>query len=302
MTEQNILSFDQRLIDYKGRIDSKLRDHTRASQHQSLIPDQLNLAIQYGVSNGGKRIRPLLIYMITRALGIDLSKADNTACAVELIHCYSLIHDDLPAMDDDNLRRGHPTVHIQFDEATAILAADAMQAMAYELIASDDLLTAEVRLSLILALADASGPRGMIAGQMIDMEAETRQLSNIELENMHRRKTGDLIDFCTNAGAIIGSANEEITASLRQYGYTLGLAFQVKDDILDVTGNVDIMGKPKGSDCEQNKTTFVSCYGLNSAILQLENLKNEAIASLAPLGDVATELIHLTEFVVSRDH
>ena len=296
-----ILSF-QAGANFKDRIDARLREYIEQPQNQSQIPDQLKLAIEYGVNNGGKRIRPLLIYMISKALGADTSIADNTACAAELIHCYSLIHDDLPAMDDDALRRGNPTVHIQFDEATAILAADAMQAMAYELIASDDSLTPEKRISLITLLADASGPRGMIAGQMIDMEAETRPLTRPELENMHRRKTGDLIAFCTSAGAIIGSADAEITHCLKQYGYALGLAFQVKDDILDVVGNAEIMGKTQGSDTSRNKTTFVSSYGLNSAIVQLEDLKSVAISSLEPLGDAASELIALAEFVVSRDH
>jgi geranylgeranyl pyrophosphate synthase len=205
-------------------------------------------------------------------------------------------------MDDDNLRRGKPTLHIQFDEATAILAADAMQTMAYEVIASDDLLTAEAKISIISSLASASGPRGMIAGQIIDMDAETRQLSATELENMHRRKTGDLFAFCTEAGAIIGAASAEITLALKQYGYALGLAFQVKDDILDVIGNAEVMGKPQGSDIEQDKTTFVSSYGLNAAIAQLEELKELAISSLAPLGEGSAELIALAEFVVSRDH
>lgn len=296
-----ILSF-QAGANYKDRIDAKLRDYIEQPRNQHQIPDHLKLAIEYGINNGGKRIRPLLIYMVAKALGADTLTADNTACAVELIHCYSLIHDDLPAMDDDDLRRGNPTVHIQFDEATAILAADAMQTMAYELIASDDSLTAESRLSLVTMLADASGPRGMIAGQMIDMEAETRPLTPAELENMHRRKTGDLIAFCASAGAIIGSANTETTSCLKQYGYALGLAFQVKDDILDVVGNSEVMGKPQGSDISRDKTTFVSSYGLNSAIAQLEDLKSVAISSLEPLGEAASELIALAEFVVSRDH
>jgi geranylgeranyl pyrophosphate synthase len=287
---------------YKDRIDTRLSDYIGQPQNQHQIPDRLQLAIEYGINNGGKRIRPLLIYMITKALGADISNADNTACAVELIHCYSLIHDDLPAMDDDDFRRGNPTVHIQFDEATAILAADAMQSMAYELIASDGSLTAEKRITLVSLLANASGPRGMIAGQMIDMDAETRSLTPPELENMHRRKTGDLIAFCTSAGAIIGSANAETTECLKQYGYALGLAFQVKDDILDVVGNSRVMGKPQGSDIGRDKTTFVSSYGLNSAIAQLEDLKSIAVSSLEPLGDACAELIALAEFVVSRDH
>jgi len=295
-------SFGEFAPAYKERIDTRLQELINQPKNLDLIPELLAGAIDYGISNGGKRIRPLLVYMIARALGTDLSQADTTACAVELIHCYSLIHDDLPAMDDDELRRGKPTLHIQFDEATAILAADAMQTMAYESIASDDLLTMNARVSLISALANASGPRGMIAGQMIDMEAETRQLSASELENMHRRKTGDLIAFCTEAGAIIGSASTEITTALTQYGYALGLAFQVKDDILDVVGDADIMGKPQGSDIDQDKTTFVSSYGLNSAIAQLDDLKNLAVSSLEPLGKAGEELIALTEFVVSRDH
>ena len=287
---------------YKARIDNKLRDLIDQHENAVQIPDLLRTAIKYGISNGGKRIRPLLIYMIARALGTDLSRADATACAVELVHCYSLIHDDLPAMDNDDLRRGQPTVHIQFDEATAILAADAMQTMAYEQIASDSSLTAEARISLISHLTSASGPRGMIAGQMIDMEAETRHLSGQELEQMHRRKTGDLIAFCTRAGAIIGSATDDVTNCLEKYGYALGLAFQVKDDILDVVGDAAVMGKPQGSDIGRDKTTFVSSYGLNSAIAQLDDLKQVAISSLEPLGPASEELIALAEFVVSRDH
>ncbi len=295
-------SFGQFAPAYKDRVDSKLRLIINQPGNREMMPASLADAIDYGISNGGKRIRPLLVYMIARALHTDLARADATACAVELIHCYSLIHDDLPAMDDDDLRRGKPTLHVQFDEATAVLAADAMQTMAYETVASDDLLTPEERIHVISSLTGASGPRGMIAGQMIDMEAETRRLTAPELENMHRRKTGDLFAFCTEAGAIIGAASAEITEALKQYGYALGLAFQVKDDILDIIGREEIMGKPQGSDIEQHKTTFVSTYGLDAAIAQLEQLRQVATSSLAPLGASSAELIALAEFVVSRDH
>ncbi|MCH8257013.1 MAG: polyprenyl synthetase family protein, partial [Proteobacteria bacterium] len=224
-------------------------------------PSPLIEAMRYGVLSGGKRIRPILVYLSCKALGADLSLADKPACAIELIHAYSLIHDDLPAMDNDDLRRGEPACHIKFGEATAILAGDALQTLAFEILANDHQLTAETRLSLITELAAATGASGMVAGQIIDLGAENRFIDAVGLENMHRRKTGDLISTCLIFGAILSAVDTEVKDAMLQFGQALGLAFQIKDDILDVTGDERAIGKPVGSDVGNEKTTFVSLYG-----------------------------------------
>ncbi|MEO2175395.1 MAG: polyprenyl synthetase family protein, partial [bacterium] len=283
---------------YRDRINQQLQRHLI----QTTAPTRLQQAMYYGVFNGGKRIRPLLVYLTGEALGIPLEQADNTASAIELIHNYSLIHDDLPAMDDDDLRRGNPTVHLKFDDATAILTGDAMQTLAFELIAIDARLTSDVRVELIQLIARSAGATGMVAGQVIDIEAETLSISASELENMHRRKTGDLISASVLAPAIIARADSPLTQSLQTFGYALGLAFQVKDDILDEVGETEVMGKQQGSDHSRNKTTFVSAHGLNAAIAYLDELRQEAIKALEPLGENSRLLLELTDYVANRDH
>ena len=265
-------------------------------------PAQLVAAMRYAVFNGGKRIRPGLVYLAGQALGSTVENSDKSACAIELIHCYSLIHDDLPSMDDDDLRRGQPTVHIQFDEATAILAGDGLQALAFELVAKDQHLDADTRLDIIRILSHAAGPSGMVGGQSIDLAAESRQISAAELENMHRRKTGDLIAACLQVAACIKGADELTQNALMTYGYSLGLAFQIRDDILDHTGDTATLGKPSGSDLSNHKSTFVSLHGLAGARDQLELLRLDAIDALTPLGPAAAPLITLANYISSRTY
>jgi|TARA_B110000503_G_scaffold91975_1_gene138797 geranylgeranyl pyrophosphate synthase len=283
---------------YQQRIQERLDTYLQDDQ----VPSSLLAAMRYAVFNGGKRIRPSLIYMTSTALGASLEAADKTACAIEMIHCYSLIHDDLPCMDDDDLRRGQPTVHIQFDEATAILAGDALQAYAFELIAGDTALSPNTRLDVIRILAKAAGPAGMVGGQALDLAAEAKQISHLELETMHRRKTGDLISACLAAGARIGGADPATEQALIDYGYALGLAFQVRDDILDHTGDTQVLGKPSGSDQGNAKSTFISTHGLTAASAQLDALHRTAIEALKPLGKTGTPLIALADFIARRDH
>ena len=266
------------------------------------IPETLLAAMRYAVFNGGKRIRPSLVYLAAGVLGSPVQQADMTACAIEMIHCYSLIHDDLPCMDDDDLRRGKPTVHIQFDEATAILAGDALLAYAFELIAADQSLPVATRLEIVGIFARAAGPRGMVGGQALDLAAEEQQISRAALEHMHRRKTGDLICACLQAAARINGADQATEAALVSYGYALGLAFQVRDDILDHIGDTATLGKPSGSDQANAKSTFISTHGLAAASAQLAELRQTAFDALQPLGDRAAPLRALADYVASRSY
>lgn len=286
------------LSPYRERVESRLDQHLTMSG----IPRRLLEAMRYSVLGAGKRIRAALVYLSSEAAGAPFSRADNTACAVEMVHAYSLIHDDLPCMDDDDLRRGQPTCHVKFDEATAVLAGDALQAAGFEAIASDTQLPDKTRLALISRLASAIGPAGMVGGQMDDLESEHVEIGEAALVRMHRAKTGALISASVVAGGIIGDASASVVEALNQYGYALGLAFQVKDDILDAVGDTAVIGKRVGVDATHQKTTFVSMYGLDSAIAQLETLRQEAIGALDPLGEGGKKLRLLADFVADRDH
>ena len=286
------------LSTYRSRVESRLESYVAING----VPPRLAEAMQYSLMNGGKRIRPALVYLAAEAVGTSLDKADATACAVEMIHTYSLIHDDLPSMDNDDLRRGKPTCHIKFDEATAILAGDALQATAFSAIAGDEHLDVPVRLRLIARLATAIGPAGMVGGQMSDLESENSLISEAALVQMHRAKTGALISASVVMGAMIGDAPETVIHALERYGYGLGLAFQVKDDLLDATGDTAVIGKRTGADADRQKTTFVSVHGLASATSQMETLRREAIAALDSMGAAADKLRELADFVADRDH
>ncbi len=266
------------------------------------VPAPLIDAMHYGVFNGGKRIRPLLVYLGCEVLGTDLALADKPAAAIELIHAYSLIHDDLPSMDDDHLRRGKPTCHIKFNEATAILAGDALQTLAFETLGSDRRLPAQTRLDLVQALATASGASGMVAGQAIDLEFEHKQADAASLEEMHRRKTGDLITTCLKFAAIIADATPDHSDALVKYGSDLGLAFQIRDDILDITGDEAVIGKPLGSDLNNEKSTFTSLYGLDEASNKLHQTVERAIAALSGFGEKGKALIDMAKFIELRSH
>ena len=254
----------ERLHSFQQRINQVLE--TTIAERRNTMPERLFDAINYSVLDAGKRLRPALTYAVGESLGTPLSLLDAPAAAVELIHCYSLVHDDLPAMDDDDLRRGKPTTHIAFDEATAILVGDALQAMAFDLLSQANELTCAQRLEMIRVLSRAAGANGMVAGQMRDMMSEHSPLTIDELRRLHQQKTGALIEAAVSFGGLASTnANEAILHGLERYGAHLGLAFQIQDDILDVTESSAQLGKPQGSDERNDKTTFVSLLGLEAA-------------------------------------
>ncbi|MEX0617385.1 MAG: farnesyl diphosphate synthase [Pseudohongiellaceae bacterium] len=266
---------------------------------------RLHEAMAYACLKGGKRVRPLLAYAGVLAAGGAMEKADAAACAVEMIHCYSLIHDDLPAMDNDDLRRGIPSVHKAFDDATAILAGDALQSLAFQVLADPDAgdLSANTRLQMVFILARASGYRGMASGQALDFEAVGASVAVKELEAMHTLKTGALISASVQLGAL--SAPEVSKAqfsALSDYARHIGLAFQVQDDILDVTADTDTLGKPQGSDHMNNKPTYISLLGLEQAQAKATSLAEAAIDALRGFPGSADPLRRLAQFIVSRAH
>lgn len=267
----------------------------------SALPERLHAAMRYGVLGGGKRLRPALCLAAAKALGGDPAVAVVPACAVELIHAYSLIHDDLPAMDDDELRRGRPTTHIAYDEATAILAGDALQAMAFEWLAEQGNLSAEVRLAMVQTLARASGSQGMVGGQAIDLAAVGQQVSLAQLEQMHRHKTGALIEASVSLGALTAVPEPDLRhQALASYAAALGLAFQVQDDLLDIEGDTSIMGKTQGSDSARSKPTYPVLLGKDGARRYLNQLLATCQQHLAGFGPEADPLRGMAEFVVTR--
>ncbi len=255
-------------------------------------------AMRYAVFNGGKRLRPVLVLLSAAVYGITGIRALRTAAAVEMIHCYSLIHDDLPALDNDDLRRGQPTCHRAFDEATAILAGDGLQSLAFEVLADpathED---ADVRIGLVSALASASGCTGMIAGQAIDMAAERMAIDPPGIRRLQALKTGGLFVFSTRAGAILAKADE---AAMIAFGRDLGTAFQITDDILDVIGSRDVLGKATGKDAAAGKATLVQTLGLEAARRKAVELSERAIDALEAFGEAADGLRDLARFAVHR--
>ncbi|MGF2736894.1 polyprenyl synthetase family protein [Marinobacter sp. DUT-1] len=270
---------------------------------QSAASDRLQDAMRYSVLGGGKRIRPALCLAAARAVGHESEHALAPACAVELIHAYSLIHDDLPAMDDDELRRGRPTTHIAFDEATAILAGDALQALAFGLLANGSGLASEARLAMVQELAKAAGHQGMVGGQAIDLESVGKTLTLAQLETMHRHKTGALIEASVRMGALSAErADTGALEALTTYARVLGLAFQVQDDLLDIEGSTDVIGKPQGSDVARSKPTYPALLGLDGARQHLAELLQTAQASLERFGPEADPLRAMADYVVARTH
>jgi geranylgeranyl pyrophosphate synthase len=291
---------EARLRVYQSRVQSVLDTVLPAAD---VSPQRLHAAQRYAVLGGGKRLRPLLVYCTGEALGLAASTLDAPAAAVELIHSYSLVHDDLPAMDDDDLRRGQPTTHRAFDEATAILAGDALQVLAFSLLARDRAagVSSEARLKMIQILADASGTAGMAGGQSLDLSAVGRNLGLEELEAMHRLKTGALI----RASVLLAAAcAPQLTAAewdaLDGYSQDIGLAFQIQDDILDVEGKTEDLGKTIGADAARAKPTYPSVLGLAAAKLRARELNRRACDRLAPLGERARVLAWLASYVVDR--
>jgi len=295
------VSIEQQLADYQHRVTEQLQ---RRLLHHS-IQASLQQAMRYSLFNGGKRIRPTLVYLVNNALQGQLSDADDAACAIEAVHSYSLVHDDLPAMDDDNLRRGQPTCHVRFDEASAILAGDALQCIAFQWLSQQqNNLAAQQQLKMISVLATASGDMGMVAGQAFDLAHVDQPLSLAQLENMHRCKTGALISAAIELGIL--SANSEVSVqskqSLLEYGDAIGLAFQVQDDILDITGDTVTLGKPQGSDIEANKPTYPALLGLEGARVKLQQLLQQALDATECLGQQGTALRELAKYIVERNH
>lgn len=293
------MQLKQQLQDYQNRVDQ----HLQNSLNSQSIDPILQEAMTYSLFNGGKRVRPALVYLVNRMLGGEDSHADSAAAAIESIHSYSLVHDDLPAMDDDDLRRGKPTCHIAFDEATAILAGDALQCFAFELISQDHSLPESTRLKLISKLSRASGHQGMVVGQSFDLRNVGTPLTLEQLEAMHRHKTGALLTCAVQLGAICSqNTSVETLQKLTQYAEAIGLAFQVQDDILDIEGDAGVIGKPQGSDLEQNKPTYPALLGLDGAKLKLSQLHQQALDSLSTLAEDSSSLAALADFIVQRDH
>ncbi|MFC7440967.1 polyprenyl synthetase family protein [Laceyella putida] len=295
------------------RIESYLKDKAELV-HQALddyttqlegIPSTLKEAMRYSLLAGGKRLRPVLVLATVEALGGDSHKALPFACAIEMIHTYSLIHDDLPAMDDDDVRRGKPTNHRVYGEAQAILAGDALLTEAFGLMAQgakETGLSPDVALTLIAEGSRAAGAKGMVGGQVDDLLSENQQITLAELESIHQRKTGDLIAFSVRAGALVGGADEACLASLTHYAYRLGLAFQIQDDILDVVGDSQLIGKPVGSDEANHKATFPALIGLEKSRQRLLEMTDQAKNALIGHAGLNPErLLQIADYLLARD-
>ncbi len=265
-------------------------------------PKNLKEAMRYSALNGGKRLRPMLLIAAGHLSGADAKVLYPLGMAIEMIHAYSLIHDDLPAMDDDSLRRGKPTCHIQFDEATAILAGDALLTESFVILSHLEGISDSAKIKLIQLFSHSAGASGMVGGQMMDLEGEERKITSDELVAIHRLKTGKLIKASILAGAIAGNADEKTLMHLTEFADNIGLAFQVKDDILDVTGTSEELGKTAGKDLEQEKSTYVTLLGLEKATTILDELIDKAFDNLNALGEKNAPLLNLTAYVVKRNY
>lgn len=291
-------TFANRIASYTARVDARLDD---ALPPASTAPARLHEAMRYAVLNGGKRVRPLLVYATGECLGVDADILDAPAVAIELVHAFSLVHDDLPAMDDDELRRGEPTTHIRFDEATAILAADALQPLAFGVLASLEGVAESTRVQLVQLVAQASGSTGMTGGQSMDLAAEGGSLSVPALEQMYALKTGALIHASVvSAGILREDLADDATKSLDAFARAIGVAFQIKDDILDVEGETEVIGKQAGADERLGKATYPGLFGLDRSRRRCDELLDGALAHLQHLGDATAPLEWLARFIVER--
>lgn len=288
--------FEDLLQAYQERVNQALKRVLPPKDNSRLLD-----AVHYSVLNGGKRLRSILVYLSSELGETDVAVADNAACAVEFIHCYSLIHDDLPAMDDDRLRRGKPTCHVKFDEATAILAGDALQPMAYELICSTENLSDTTKIFMVNSLAKACSYKGMVEGQMKDMQLN-KDIGIDELNLMHEQKTGRLIESSVELGGIIGGLNNDELSILKAFGKKVGLAFQIRDDIIDVESPSSESGKPQGSDAMKEKITYPSLVGIEESKIRSQLLVEEALAILTSLNLRTDKLRSLASYVVTRNH
>lgn len=265
-------------------------------------PQKLLNAMRHGVLNGGKRLRPFLVMEVARLFGHDNQGIVRAACALECIHCYSLIHDDLPAMDDDDLRRGQPTVHVAYDEATAILAGDGLLTLAFDILADEATHdNPAIRAALVLGLAQNAGIGGMVGGQILDIESEGKKRSESKIRQMQAMKTGALLRYACEAGAILANCSEEERARMVRFGTIIGLAFQLADDLLDVTASTAQLGKTAGKDIETAKATLVDLYGIDETRARLADLIKQAEEELAPFGDKADILIKAARFIAERE-
>lgn len=283
---------------YRSVIDAEL---DRLLPPETAVPTKVHRAIRWSVLAGGKRFRPALLVATGTTFGAPLQVLLRTACALEMIHTYSLIHDDLPSMDDDKLRRGRPTCHVQFDEATAILAGDALQTIAFQTITNDSGLTPEIRVRLVSEIARASGtPEGMVAGQAHDLEAESRNVSGEELEQIHRLKTGALIIAAACCGAIIAQADEAELEATAKYAAQLGLLFQITDDLLDVTATAEALGKTPGKDARSQKATYPGVYGVEATKARAHAVHAEACAALEQIARSTGRLKAIADLILNR--
>jgi geranylgeranyl diphosphate synthase type II len=301
-SEVSLVAEDSGLLNFLGEtqrlIDSRL---DRLLPSESLPPTKVHAAIRWSVFAGGKRFRPLLVRAVGETFGADTTSLIDTACALEMIHAYSLIHDDLPSMDDDDLRRGRATCHVRFGESTAILAGDALQTLAFKTVSEDERLSAEKRTKLIREIALASGtPQGMVAGQAYDLEAESREVTDDELEQIHRLKTGALIIAAARCGAIVADASENELTAITDYAGQLGLLFQITDDLLDVTATAEALGKTPGKDMRSKKATYPSLHGIDAAREFAHRVHKQASAALDQLARPTDRLHGIADYILNR--
>ncbi|MDX1515396.1 MAG: polyprenyl synthetase family protein [Woeseiaceae bacterium] len=290
--------FNDRLDAYIERVNRKL-DACLPSGDE--MPQRLHEAMRYAVFNGGKRIRPLLVYATGEIVAVDGAQLDAPAAAIELLHTFSLVHDDLPAMDDDDLRRGKPTLHVAFDEATAILAADALQPLAFAVLADTDDVGGDTRARLVRLLADACGSIGMTGGQSIDLAAEGKTLTVSELEHMYALKTGALIHASVMSACLLKPVrDDDLMQALDGFARAIGVAFQIRDDMLDVEGSTETIGKPAGSDAGRRKATYPSLFGADASRARCDELVQQADACLADIGQRAAPLRWLARYIIDR--
>lgn len=286
--------------EYKQRVEGELRTLVNRLDAPPVIKE----AMLYSLEAGGKRIRPLLLFATLEAFGVEPIKGLYAASAIEMIHTYSLIHDDLPAMDDDDLRRGKPTNHKVFGEAIAVLAGDALLTYAFEVLGKtpDEYVSPEIKVKLVIEMAKAAGTEGMVGGQVADMLGEEQDLTLEELEYIHVHKTGRILAYCVLAGAIISRASDAEVSNLARFAHHLGLAFQIRDDILDLEGNEELIGKPVGSDAENHKSTYPQLLSMAGAKKALELHIREAKEYLMKTNLNTNILLEITDLVASRDH
>ncbi len=297
------MTFTARLSHAAGVINPRLHKLLTPGEHFG-PPKRLANAMQYAVLNGGKRFRPFLVLESARLFGVSAEQAQDTACALELVHSYSLIHDDLPAMDDDDMRRGQPTVHKAYDEAMAILAGDALLTLAFEVLGSPQCHpSAVVRSRLVLELAQAAGWAGMVGGQVLDLaEEKAEKVPRLGvIQRIQSMKTGALLEFACAAGPILGNAGEQAEGHLREYGQAIGLAYQISDDLLDLKGDAELVGKATRKDQAAGKATVIARIGLEKTLRLLDDLEAAAIEALKPFGDAAETLREAARFISRRE-